>query len=527
MAFPLSNFEEYVSKKILDRGRSYYHYDAILEFKGNTDGWYEALVEGSDEYEVGVYVEKGKIARCSCDCPYSYGPICKHMVAVFYRIRDEQKDSMYDSTFGKSGINSNKPKATKKKATKKAAPTTRKTTQKSSTPTDPIHQLFVKLPAGELEKWIFQKFRVNPSLKNQFLNDFAHLSPQESLDYEAMVASILQKRHLPSIVDELTQLIDGKARQLSAQNATEAFALAKAILPHSLALYNETNELDWEIEVLNANAFELLHSINDNDFSEELQAEIYQYAYQQSQSEVAKEWDFEQGFVQVAIATATTLEELNPLYDYMENLLDQHLSAHFQKQWGRIFNIAKTRKQAFINQQEKAKAREEKPFVPKKKTYQFKNAPVEKAFKKKQYDKVMALALIGLEEAEKGGYEDLLQDCQVWMLKVAQATNNITDIITWSVSLFIDTGDIGYYHLFKKHSPSTDNWHKKSSRLIQQLIATQEEFPLHSIAAIYIEEEQFEDLLKLVKEHPSEANIILYGKYLEERFKGEWEKLKG
>ncbi|MDR1705843.1 MAG: SWIM zinc finger domain-containing protein, partial [Clostridiales bacterium] len=48
-------------------------------------------VEGSDAYSVGVTLKDGEITDCSCDCPYDWGEYCKHLVAVFYALRDGLK----------------------------------------------------------------------------------------------------------------------------------------------------------------------------------------------------------------------------------------------------------------------------------------------------------------------------------------------------------------------------------------------------------------------------------------------------
>jgi uncharacterized Zn finger protein len=46
------------------------------------------VVEGSEDYEVFVQISKGKVVEHSCDCPYDWGDVCKHIVVVLYYIRD-------------------------------------------------------------------------------------------------------------------------------------------------------------------------------------------------------------------------------------------------------------------------------------------------------------------------------------------------------------------------------------------------------------------------------------------------------
>ena len=78
-------------QKIIGRGREYYRNGHIISLELLADGSFEAKVEGSDDdYNVSVEIspKTNKIVRCSCDCPYEYGDVCKHIAAVLMAIRD-------------------------------------------------------------------------------------------------------------------------------------------------------------------------------------------------------------------------------------------------------------------------------------------------------------------------------------------------------------------------------------------------------------------------------------------------------
>jgi hypothetical protein len=87
----LDDFEQSVNMSILRRGREYYK-DGRVDLAVFRDGVYGAGVVGSDDYSVAVKLDGDKnIVEAECDCPYTDGPYCKHMVAVFYAIRDRQR----------------------------------------------------------------------------------------------------------------------------------------------------------------------------------------------------------------------------------------------------------------------------------------------------------------------------------------------------------------------------------------------------------------------------------------------------
>jgi uncharacterized Zn finger protein len=71
------------SESSFERGQNYYRDGAVLE-PVRQEMELRAQCEGSDyePYQVSAMLGKGGIAETSCTCPYDYGGICKHIVAV-------------------------------------------------------------------------------------------------------------------------------------------------------------------------------------------------------------------------------------------------------------------------------------------------------------------------------------------------------------------------------------------------------------------------------------------------------------
>lgn len=98
----IENFEEYISEKILDRGYDYYADGHVGEAVLQGEHEYVFQVMGSDDYVVVVKMDaNGEIIWSDCDCPYAYGPVCKHEVAVFY----ELFDILYDESSERISMN--------------------------------------------------------------------------------------------------------------------------------------------------------------------------------------------------------------------------------------------------------------------------------------------------------------------------------------------------------------------------------------------------------------------------------------
>ena len=106
MKIPLNSFEQLIDETILKRGLEYFEQGYVSEFSTIDINEYEAIVEGSEDYTVNLIIEKDIVVSHFCTCPYDFGPVCKHEVAVlFYMLQNELN------------LLENKPK--KKKATKK------------------------------------------------------------------------------------------------------------------------------------------------------------------------------------------------------------------------------------------------------------------------------------------------------------------------------------------------------------------------------------------------------------------------
>lgn len=86
----LNDFERYVDKVVVARGLQYYREQRVESVEEQEKYLYVATVAGNDDYAVEVQLNaQGEILAAECNCPYIDGPYCKHMVAVFLALRQE------------------------------------------------------------------------------------------------------------------------------------------------------------------------------------------------------------------------------------------------------------------------------------------------------------------------------------------------------------------------------------------------------------------------------------------------------
>ncbi len=83
----LKDFEGNIENKIVGRGLDYYKNGDVKRLEKVSENEFSAIVFGTEKYSVYIKLNGQAIVEHECDCPYDYGDVCKHKVAVFYAIR--------------------------------------------------------------------------------------------------------------------------------------------------------------------------------------------------------------------------------------------------------------------------------------------------------------------------------------------------------------------------------------------------------------------------------------------------------
>ena len=88
MQMNLKSFENDVENKIVERGLNYYRSGDVKKLEKVGENEFSAVVFGSEKYSIYVKINGDAIIEHECDCPYDWGNVCKHEVAVFYALRN-------------------------------------------------------------------------------------------------------------------------------------------------------------------------------------------------------------------------------------------------------------------------------------------------------------------------------------------------------------------------------------------------------------------------------------------------------
>lgn len=85
----LKNFTHLIDYIIVERGREIYDHELYSDYE-KVENTYSMVAHGTYDYHVSVTLDEARnITYHECGCPYDFGPVCKHRVALFFLVRED------------------------------------------------------------------------------------------------------------------------------------------------------------------------------------------------------------------------------------------------------------------------------------------------------------------------------------------------------------------------------------------------------------------------------------------------------
>ena len=161
MNIPLDEFEQHIDEDILKRGLQYFKKGYVTSVDELSGGEYEAIVEGNDTYIVQLQVKNGSVIACNCTCPYDWGPVCKHEVAVMFYL---QQDEL--------GLKAKKKSTTKTSPLSDVAGKEKKVVKKKKTIQEQLEEILEKLSPEEMRGYIGEYCDKDKTFRDLFLTQY-------------------------------------------------------------------------------------------------------------------------------------------------------------------------------------------------------------------------------------------------------------------------------------------------------------------------------------------------------------------
>ena len=501
MSIHLNDFEQQIDPTILRRGYDYFQNGCVTDVKDLGDGDYEAIVEGSDNYTVSLHIEGDEVTDYECDCPYDWGPVCKHVAAVLLYL---QKDL----------LETDKP-LQKEKQSK----------PKKESEAVQFEKLLNRLTAEELKMFLFEVCSQDKSLRRLFIaKHISHLYPESKELYDEQVKWLVEtysnqygfigyheSSHLGSAIYEM--VVEAK-RCVETGKKQKALYMSEAIIEGMLEATNNADDSDGEISGCLEEALDVLAELAGTDLDKSLHDEMFDWLLRHFEAQTMKGWDWHTDLMQMAISMVKTEGEKERIRTDLEQIKPNG------KDWDWEYRTAQKLKLQLIRQTEDEDAAirfmESNPDNP-----DFRKGLIEQAIRIKDYDKAEQLANEGVIKDEDR-FPGLANDWRDYLLQIYQATHNTEKTI--SLARYFFTQGCGrhqprkfYYMLLKSIIPQTQ-WKKYVNQLIADINRNSHKDINYSYTAeIYIWEEEWDKLFKLLQKYPNFYRIEEAEKYLADK----------
>ncbi|MBJ7880023.1 SWIM zinc finger family protein [Gelidibacter salicanalis] len=495
MQIPLNEFEQVIDEKILKRGLTYFKGGAITDFSEISTGEYEAIVSGTEEYTVQLEVSNNTIVAHNCDCPYDMGPICKHVVAAIFYLQQNE-------------LELNHPNFTipKKKKTKSIS--------------QQVKELLRAISHEELIEFVQKNSNKDKKFRNYFLASFGHLSQNQSKEfYQKQIHSILQTAagrdgwidwsDMKYVVNTTEPFIENAEKYLTNNNFENVFYISTALLEEMTEAFQYGDDSNGDLGYFVESAMELLSKLVQKKLPATLKQEIFEYCISSFNQKLFEGWGWHLGMLHIACELIEKESDADIILDCLDTV-----DGNYERELAQSFKLDLLR-------EFKDKQVVERYINKHISNSSIRMKEIEKAFKSKNFEKVLQLSKDGIkcDEKDKPG---LVKVWYNWLLKVAQSQKDTPKIIEFSRFLFIDNfhPEQDYYQILKD-TIEDEKWYPFLEEIIKEITPKQRWTYTELIRKIYIKEEWWERLFLMLKQNISLENIEQNESYLSKDYSSE------
>lgn len=485
MKITLAAFEKNIDERIVKRGYTYFT-DGLVQDIHHSKGNYEATVIGSDDYEVIIRIKNGFIERYDCDCPFDSGPVCKHVVAALFAIRD-----VGDTTEIYAEIASNGPGSELG-----------------------IKELIDGCPEQELKAFLKAYSQNHTSFITEFLNVFP--SPGISANvYRKQLKTLIRKvSDRDGFIDwnaarqmdkDLNRLINIGEQHLTKGEFEAVIAICTALMEELIGVLNYADDSSGIIGGTIDSAFEMLATLAQSDILF-ARKHLWDFLVKHYEETTFEGWDWHLGMLGLLIELADTEDRIKQV----QTFLDEKSGSEYDLENKELMNFNLILAREGISSAEKF-AKEHLA------NHYLREQLINNAIARKELNAAIEIAeeSIRIDQKDRPG---LAKKWQNLLLEIYLEQSNTEKIIEFSRLLFVDgflnTHD--YYSILKEHIRA-DQWEDEIESLVKKFLH-QGPNKTNRIAEIYIRENKFDKLLELITSFTGLDLLKTYDMYLSAKY---------
>jgi len=488
MNIPLNEFEQIIDETILKRGLSYFKNGYVTEFAEISNGEYEANVAGTEEYTVRLKIKNNVITEHHCDCPYDMGPVCKHIIASIFYLKQDELDLNYQSI------------SLQKKKKRKSV-------------TQQLKEILDKVSHKELKEFIQEQSKTNKQFRIFFLSSFAHLNENQSKDfYQKQITSIInsatdrygfigwhEMKYLEQGIDPIIVISE---KQFENKNYIDTFYICSALMEGMTEAIQFSDDSNGVLGEIIDNSYEILYDIATKDLSEEIRSEIFNYCITSFEKRLFDGWDWHIGILRIAYELTNNENEADIIIKCLDTVNEEYEQERAQSFKLEIITKYKRKEQV-------------QEFIEKHITNSsIRNNEIVKAVDNNEFERAIKLCKDGIEYDEKDK-PGLVKDWYNWLLKIAQAQYDTKKVIEYARFLFIDNfmPKEDYYEILRQNV-EPNKWEDFLEEIIREITPKGGWKNNELVRKIFIKEKWWDRLFLLLKQNVSLQNIENNEKYL-------------
>lgn len=515
----LKNFRQEISPLILQRGKDYYNEGAVTNLEEEEEGLWNANVEGSNIYTVEVQLgENGEIDTFLCDCPHD-ADVCKHIVAVFYELKDRTK------------IIKLKPETKINK-------------------TLSFSELLKKVAVSELKEFVEGFAKSDKNFKNQFELHFAYKDEKVDLEkkYTDLIKKVVRSTMSRGYVDyysagDLSRKIDNfldKAREaLENENFKDAFIIAKVALKQLVVdVIPTADDSNGDIGDTISNAISIIGAVSESELcAREVKETIHDFLARELSNDVYFDYgDFGDDCFEIFRYLSVQLSRPGAFLAFSKNFVGKRTEV-----WADNYRAEYFIKQTILFFKETGNTLEaEKLIRQNMDIVEVRRDLVESEIAEKNYTEAKKLIYEGIVLAEKKEHPGTVSEWQKILLCIASLEGDVAMERHFNLLFAFDRGfSSEYYQNWKNTFPEVQ-WEKEFNSLIQKIVDEVEREAerhldnqwwsrsstlLNRLAPIYVQEKRWNKLYELVEAYPSLSVLLEYMKYLAKNYQPELTEL--
>ncbi len=477
----LSNFEQYMDPTIIARGHSYFLDDLADKPRQMKPGVWRAKVYGTYTYHVEIHINPenhDEIKSWRCDCPYDYGPVCKHVVATLY--------AMYEDGKLKSAASDKKEMAS---------------------PSEKKKEIFKETSHEDLQEFIKKCFATTDGFENRFLAYFAdRLDEEPDQKYRTIISNYIRAAKGPhgfidydaaySLTQPLWELNKKADKLLYAGNIRESLTICQVLVEEVAEVAGNIDYSEGGVRETITSAFNTLSELIEKA-PPVIKDELFEWCLSEISYQKYRNYGFESSFLYLLPQLVSSEKQEERFFALLE-----HQIARAKESQHSDYSVSRLVRTKIDYLQKDDREKEVLHLLESNiHFWEFRMRLVDRALSDNDFEQAKKLCREGIEKVkEKNSWRSSTR----WKEKLYQIAEIEEDTPTmreWAEELFLNGYNMQWYNALRD-TYSKDKWADKCEELLNHIKGPKQRGgygKANTMADIFIEEGYKKRLLKLLQ----------------------------